>query len=469
MDRLPPGPLRQRALVHVALRLSLTDFRAPLPVLEQALTEAEDPEVRLEIALSLAGFDEICGDSSGAVQRARNYLRESDSRKYTTLADALWFNAYWEVGCDHSPWDLIARARAMPRATARRGWPVQPEPREVLARALLRDGRIGEARAQLEEWIEENGELESSYAQHGLYRLLAIIELAAGRFEVAAAHADRLVGEGERANRRYAMCEGLVHGAAAAALLGDADRARTQASRALELAEQVWLLVCTSDALGQLGFLELSLGNVAEAATYYRRIRPDGWKRWFYAAGGRAALDAAEALSAIGDLDLARDVIATLPADAPERPLSQACVVAAQGDVEQAIEVVRSAPPPPSPFRSARKLLLLGRLQRQARHRSDARQTLDAARRQFEELGAGLWRSRAAEELSRLGGRAPAGALLTASELRVAELVADGLSNKEVAARLVVTVRTVEAHLSKIYAKLGVRSRTALGARLREL
>jgi DNA-binding CsgD family transcriptional regulator len=471
VDRLPPGRLRQRALVHMALRLASTDFRAPLPVLERALAEAEDPEVRLEVAMSLAGFRDCCGDSIGAGELARAYLSESELGDGVTLPDALWFSAYWEVACDRSPWPLIARARALPQSGTSSGWPVQPEPREVLARALLRDGRIDEARSQLEKWLGQGGELDSVYGARlqGLLRLLTVVELAAGRFRVAAAHAERLLVDGEQAGRPYATCLGLVHGAAAAVLLGEVEIARAQLGRALELAERVWLAVSVNDALGILGLLELSLGNNAEAAAFYRRVPADGWRRWCYCAGGRTALDAVEALSAIGELDRAREVMSALPADAAELPVLEACVVAGEGNLERAIELIRSAPSPPSPFRHGRKLLLLGRLQRQARHRSEARATLEAARLQFAELEAELWLCRAVEELSRLGGRSPAGATLTASELRVAELVASGLSNKEVASRLVVTVRTVEAHLSKIYAKLEIRSRTALSARLREL
>jgi DNA-binding NarL/FixJ family response regulator len=108
--------------------------------------------------------------------------------------------------------------------------------------------------------------------------------------------------------------------------------------------------------------------------------------------------------------------------------------------------------------------LLLGRVLRQSRRRSEARETLVAARDAFAALHAVTWIDRCDEEIARLGGRSPSGSKLTASERRVAELVAEGLSNKEVAVRLVVTVRTVEAHLSRVYAKLGVRSRTALAA-----
>jgi DNA-binding NarL/FixJ family response regulator len=78
-----------------------------------------------------------------------------------------------------------------------------------------------------------------------------------------------------------------------------------------------------------------------------------------------------------------------------------------------------------------------------------------------------LWAEKAREELSRVGGRAPASSELTPTEERIAALVAAGKSNKEVAAELFLTVRTVETNLSRIYAKLGVRSRTELAAKLK--
>jgi DNA-binding CsgD family transcriptional regulator len=84
----------------------------------------------------------------------------------------------------------------------------------------------------------------------------------------------------------------------------------------------------------------------------------------------------------------------------------------------------------------------------------------------FEELGARLWAERAREELARVGGRAPAGDALTPTERRIAELVAEGLTNREVAATLFVTPKTVESALTRIYRKLDVRSRTELARRL---
>ena len=84
----------------------------------------------------------------------------------------------------------------------------------------------------------------------------------------------------------------------------------------------------------------------------------------------------------------------------------------------------------------------------------------------FDSLGAARWAEKAAADLARLPGRRRSErGTLAATEMRVAEIVSKGLSNKEVAARLFVTVRAVEANLSKIYAKLGIRSRTELAGR----
>jgi len=89
-----------------------------------------------------------------------------------------------------------------------------------------------------------------------------------------------------------------------------------------------------------------------------------------------------------------------------------------------------------------------------------------AARNLFLELGARLWTERTEAELGRIGGRAPADGVLTPTEQRIAELVAEGRTNKEIAAVLVVAERTVESALTQIYRKLDVRSRTELTRRI---
>ena len=82
----------------------------------------------------------------------------------------------------------------------------------------------------------------------------------------------------------------------------------------------------------------------------------------------------------------------------------------------------------------------------------------------FDSASAALWAARARQELARVSGRAPGNGELSTTELRVAELVARGMSNREAAAELFVTVRAIESTLTKVYAKLGVQSRTQLAS-----
>jgi DNA-binding NarL/FixJ family response regulator len=118
-------------------------------------------------------------------------------------------------------------------------------------------------------------------------------------------------------------------------------------------------------------------------------------------------------------------------------------------------------------FDRARSLLSLAHAQRRRRKWGAARAALESAATAFDETGSPGWAGHARAELSRVGGRraTPSGEL-TPAERRAAELAATGLSNKEIAEALVVTVRTVEAHLSSAYSKLGIRSRSGLAGRL---
>jgi DNA-binding NarL/FixJ family response regulator len=107
---------------------------------------------------------------------------------------------------------------------------------------------------------------------------------------------------------------------------------------------------------------------------------------------------------------------------------------------------------------------VLGSVQRRAKQKAAARASLEEALAGLEEMGARLWAERARAELARIGDRARSSGL-TPTDERVADLVAEGRSNKEVADALFVSVRTVEANLTRIYAKLGIRSRTELARR----
>jgi DNA-binding NarL/FixJ family response regulator len=110
--------------------------------------------------------------------------------------------------------------------------------------------------------------------------------------------------------------------------------------------------------------------------------------------------------------------------------------------------------------------LARGLLERRAKQKRAARATIEAGLAIFEELGASIWARRARTELGRIGGRAAARDALTPAEQRVAELVTEGRTNREVAAALVVSENTVESHLRSVYRKLGIRSRVELARRV---
>jgi DNA-binding NarL/FixJ family response regulator len=117
----------------------------------------------------------------------------------------------------------------------------------------------------------------------------------------------------------------------------------------------------------------------------------------------------------------------------------------------------------PMPFERARTQLLLGQLQRRQCHKDAASATLREALATFENLNTPLWADRARAELARVNVGPRQTTALTTSQQRVAELTASGMTNRDVAARLFISPKTVEVNLTGIYRKLGIHSRPELG------
>jgi DNA-binding CsgD family transcriptional regulator len=117
------------------------------------------------------------------------------------------------------------------------------------------------------------------------------------------------------------------------------------------------------------------------------------------------------------------------------------------------------------PFERARTLFVIGQIRRRRREKRLARQALSEALTTFEDLGTAVWAHRARAELARIPLRL-AGADLTPTEERIARLAVEGLTNREIADRTFLSPKTVEVNLTRVYRKLGVRSRAALAGRL---
>lgn len=189
--------------------------------------------------------------------------------------------------------------------------------------------------------------------------------------------------------------------------------------------------------------------------------------------------DLVEALVQIGEIERARveaDAFAAAADRAQSAPdlalaaRSSALVASASGDAEGAISLALSAiefhrAGPPAPFEEARTRLAAGAIMRRAGRRRAAREQVDCALATFVQLEAQPFIARAQAELGRLVTR-QASMALSSSEQRVAELAASGRTNVEIARELSISVRTVESNLTRVYRKLGVRSRTELAARV---
>lgn len=150
---------------------------------------------------------------------------------------------------------------------------------------------------------------------------------------------------------------------------------------------------------------------------------------------------------------------------------ARAAVLAARGSLDDAALAAADAMQRYErlgmPIEAARAELLLGSVERRRRHRTLARHHLESARSTLTACGAHGLASRVDAELERLGARSGDAQTLTPTEAQIADLVAAGRTNDEVAATLFVSRRTVEANLTRIYRKLGVRSRSELAARSR--
>ncbi len=228
-----------------------------------------------------------------------------------------------------------------------------------------------------------------------------------------------------------------------------------------------------------LGFVELSLGDASAALVHLRRsyeIR----NAFMLDPAQRLELgDLLEALIGVGELNEAEQILATWQerAEALDRAWAlailarcRALLLAARGEIEGAFahfdDALAQHDRSTDPFHRGRTLLALGRTQRRAKRRAAARTTLEQALAVFQRLGAPLWSEQARAELARIGGRAPSRGDLTEAESLIAGLVAEGRTNREVAAALFLTEHSVETALTRVYRKLGVRSRAELTRRL---
>jgi DNA-binding CsgD family transcriptional regulator len=482
----PAGDIRAAGLQGLAtVRLRQEGFAAAEELLEQALGEAGDPWRRAAIELNLTVCLFQLGRLGGAVAHARAALALAETLEDPALAGAaLTYLAMLEFLLGRGlRTDLIGRAvtlasRAEPGS--RRGLPHVLPPEFSWGVMLKWADELESGRSKLEA-LRRRTEEEHEYGWLPAI-LFHLGELACwlGDFGLAARYARDAQEAAEESGSPTLEAAPIALHALIDAHLGRVDEARSAARHGLAVAERSGNLLHRIRCLAVLGFVDLSLDDPERAHGYLEPAAALAIAAGCVDPGVLRFLpDEIEALAGLGRVEEAQRLLDEFEARA--RSLGRASALAAagrcrallltvRGDLAGALASLEAAlvehERVPMPFERARTLLLLGSTLRRARRKAAPRASLAEALAVFEGLGTPLWAQKARAELARVGGRPPAGAGLTPSERRLAELVAEGRSNKEIAAALFVTPKTVETSLSRLYGKLGVHSRTELAHRL---
>ena len=337
----------------------------------------------------------------------------------------------------------------------------------------------GRARETFIDLLRQAEEIGDESSRPYLQFLLGEAECVLGDLSGALMRAREGQGSAEQSGQALFAAYNLALQSLAHAQLGDVKQTREAASQAAALtAGTTWYVrLVASSALGHLEHAldaqERVLEHLSETLDFVRR------EAIAEPCAMRFVVDYVEALIQLGQREEALELLDWYEGNARRLGRASALancarcrgMLAAQGgEMDEAQRAYGEAlgwhAKVDLPLDRGRTLLASGATQRRAKRRRDARATLEEALAVFEGIGAALWAERARAELKRISGRAATPGALTPAEERVAALVADGKTNREVAAALFLSDRTVEGHLAHVFGKLGIRNRTEIAAAL---
>jgi DNA-binding CsgD family transcriptional regulator len=481
LEEIPAGPARARVLLNLA-DIHWDDTPEMISLAERALAEVGEDDVSRARIHGILGAWLPMVDAATRLSHLRAALEAAEragDEELTVLA--LVDLVSEEVAAGQMAPGRLERALAIAGAAGGQMLPRVPHfenPGQGLASALIRLDRFDEARVLLER-ARRDGLAQGAYPAV-VFTCVALTDLMCrvGEWPSAALYASELAELCDQLGLELRSPFASYARARVEAYFGNVDEARAAAGRGIELSAKVGMTGYLALHQGVLGFLELSLDDPAAAVDFLqpavRRLDEDGWRD----PCGDLRPNAIEALVASGELDEAAELLSDLAdwSQVVNAPAAQAAcsrcrglLRAARGDRDGAFaafaEALRAFERLPTPFERGRTLLALGGLQRRAKQKRAARESLAAALATFEGLGARLWAEKARTELAQLGGRRAQDAALTPTESQIASLVAQGRTNQQVADMLFISPKTVEWNLSKIYKKLHVRTRAELAAK----
>lgn len=476
-----PGDERASVLRQLGeVRVLMDDWVAGERMFEEALAEVQDDvAMQVEIRLQLGGVSHITGRNWDA---GAAHVFEA-----MRLAEALGDQAVLaRTFGPYMSWKHLTGAEVPADAEARAAELAQwAGGLRTMDRAEFDVAHIRYNEGDLEGFERCYGILLRRAEEVGDYSSLPFLLANLTRTDFINGSADLAIERLQRAERlaratgqQTALGSVLAGWTQVHAQLGNAEEAWAHGRRLLELVTDTGWVMGEPNARSTLAVLELSRRSPDAALAI---IEPYGvppgtagvpWVLWQLPWH-------AEALVALGRIDEARAIVDGWLRHAPFKASAMrmrhftrlaALIAAAEGNVHEADRLLRSAE---EQFTStgnrwaiARTALVAAEIHRRARRRAKARDSLVAARDTFEALNARLWAAYAREQLDRVTGSRERAGGLTPTEVQVAELAAQGLTNREVGDRLFMSHHTVEAHLTAVYRELGIRSRAELGAAL---
>ncbi|MEV8532463.1 LuxR family transcriptional regulator [Streptomyces sp. NPDC051211] len=484
-DAAPADRVRARLAVIDAAGQALADLDETFA---HAMADAAgDPALLAAVQLRIATKLNL---SDGDPVRSRDAAAEAGALAAAggdRVAEAMALTVRARMGRilgDTDAEEILAEALALPAPEVPLG--MRNAPQYLAVRHALFDDRLADAREQLLVLlpaVERTGSAEDVFE---VLRSLTEMELRRGRCAAGTAHARRAL--------ELTIEAGLSPGPAwylaamAECMGGSFARAAGYARRGVQASEEERDQVFLSRSLYALGLVELATGEAAKAVATLRRVAEleaaqqvvdPSVLRWHgELAEALVAADApAEAAALLAEV---RAVAVRLGRSGVLAALdrAQGLLVAAAGDADAAVALLQATADRfeelELPWERGRTLLALARVERRRRRRAPARAALQSAAEVFERAGAVPWAELTREVPARGGrvsspGRGPGDDLgvLTEAETRLAVLVSQGASNQEAAAKLFLSVKTVEARLTRIYQKLDVRSRAQLATALR--
>lgn len=473
-------PPRAEALHLLSLvRFRQERYEEAFGLLYQGLAHASSSEVRAAIELDLAfvGLSSTLDHRPALIhaEAAVEHAERSDERGLlaAALAVRVLLGFFLGEGIDEA---RLARALELEDETIR--W-VEARPTLVAAFLALYVGRVDRARPMLESLRRELADRGQEAESPLLTLHLAWLELAVGELPRARELSDEALGFAALGGMWSAHA--IAFGAIVDAFAGDTDRCRERlAAAAAAVGDQdnclvfEWSAIAVALLDGAFGDMEAVDAGTETVGAFYEQFElvDPVHLSWLP--------EKIEALVTLGDLERAERLTALLarsgrqfsrPAAIAAAERSRAVMLAAEGDLDEAraalVSALEQLEVAPLPLERARTLLLLGQVERRRKQKTAARSALERSAEICDGIGAALWAERARVELARLGRRSPPGEL-TETERRVAELAASGLTNREIASVAFMSPKTVEANLSRIYRKLGIRARAQLALKLAE-